>query len=95
VTKTDIVERVVNSTGMGKKEAYEAVERFFDTMKATLEVGETIKIAKFGNFEVKAKAARRGRNPVTGDEITIESRQVLTFKASDLLKEAVNGGAAE
>jgi len=93
VTKTDIVERVANSTGMSKKEAYEAVECFFNTLKATLETGETVKIAKFGNFEVKAKASRRGRKPQTGDEITIEPRQVLAFKASAHLKDAVNGEA--
>jgi len=91
VTKTDIVEKVANSTGLSKKEAYDAVECFFETLKATLEAGETVKITKFGNFEVKAKAARRGRNPQTGDEITIEPRQVLTFKASAALKQAVNG----
>ena len=93
MTKTDIVGRVQDSTGMSKKEACEAVECFFDILKATLEAGESVKIAKFGNFEVKAKAARRGRNPQTGAEITIESRQVLTFRASALLKEAVNGAA--
>ena len=91
MTKTDIVERVANSTGLSKKEACEAVECFFDTLKATLGGGEAVKIPKFGNFEVKAKAARRGRNPQTGAEITIEPRQVLTFKASAHLKEAVNG----
>jgi nucleoid DNA-binding protein len=65
VTKTDIVEQVQNATGMSKKEAYEAVECFFDTLKGILEAGEAVKIPKFGNFEVKAKAARRGRNPQT------------------------------
>jgi len=91
VTKADIVERIQNSTRMTKKDAGEAVECFFDTLKATLESGETIKIARFGNFEVKSKTARRGRNPQTGNEITIESRQVLTFKASSVLRQAING----
>jgi len=91
VTKADIVERIHNSTGMTKKDAGEAVECFFDTLKATLVGGETIKIARFGNFEVKSKTARRGRNPQTGEEITIDPRQVLVFKASSVLRHAVNG----
>jgi integration host factor subunit alpha len=96
VTKSDIVERIQNSTGMKKKDAEETVECFFDTLKATLESGEDIKIVGFGKFEVKSKTARRGRNPQTGEEITIESRQILTFKASSVLKQAINGnGGAE
>jgi integration host factor subunit alpha len=92
VTKADIVERIQNSTGVTKKDALEVVECFFEILKDTLESGETIKIAKFGNFEVKSKTARRGRNPQTGEEITLVARQVLTFKASSVLKQAVNGG---
>ena len=91
MTKADIVERIQNSTGMTKKDAGEAVECFFDTLKATLESGEDIKIARFGNFVVKSKTARRGRNPQTGEEITIESRQELTFKARTILRQAING----
>jgi len=64
----------------------------FSIIKDTLETGEKIKIAGFGNFVVKAKADRRGRNPQTGEAITIEARKVLTFKPSMILKEAVNKG---
>jgi len=63
----------------------------FDLMKSTLENGEKIKIAGFGNFVVKDKATRRGRNPQTGDEIKITSRRILTFKPSQVLKGAING----
>jgi integration host factor subunit alpha len=63
----------------------------FDIMKTTLEDGDKIKIAGFGNFVVKDKATRRGRNPQTGDEIEISSRRILTFKPSQVLKAAING----
>ena len=93
MTKADIVEKIQGATGMTKKEAADAVECFFATMIGVLESGENLKIARFGNFEVKAKTARRGRNPQTGEEITIAPRQVLVFKPSSLLRRAVNGGA--
>jgi integration host factor subunit alpha len=60
-------------------------------IKSTLENGEKIKIAGFGNFVVKEKATRRGRNPQTGEEIEISSRRILTFKPSQVLKSSING----
>jgi len=93
MTKADIVEKIQSTTGMTKKEAIDVVECFFDTIKGVLESGEELKIARFGNFEVKSKSARRGRNPQTGEEITIKPRQILTFKASSVLRQALNGGA--
>jgi integration host factor subunit alpha len=66
-------------------------EMVFDLMKNTLENGEKIKLAGFGNFVVKQKATRRGRNPQTGEEIEISSRNILTFKPSQVLKSAING----
>jgi integration host factor subunit alpha len=66
------------------------MESVFTIMKESLEVGETIKVSGFGNFEVKQKDARRGRNPQTGESITIEARKVLTFKPSSVLREAIN-----
>ena len=68
----------------------ELVELVFDIMKGTLESGEKIKVAGFGNFEVKSKSDRRGRNPQTGEEITITARRILTFKPSQVLKNAIN-----
>jgi len=96
MTKADIVERVAEKTGFAKKDAIELVELFFETMKDALESGEELKISGFGKFEVKQKTDRRGRNPQTGEEINIESRKILTFKASTMLKDRVNGnnGAA-
>jgi len=66
------------------------VETVFSIIKNTLETGEKIKIAGFGNFVVKQKADRRGRNPQTGETITIAARRILTFKPSQVLKNAIN-----
>ncbi len=90
MTKADLIENVYLKTGFSKKESAEIVEMVFDIMKANLEDGEKIKIAGFGNFVVKEKATRRGRNPQTGDEIEISSRKILTFKPSQVLKAAIN-----
>ena len=90
MTKADLVERVYLKTGFSKKESAQIVEMVFDLMKSTLEKGEKIKLAGFGNFVVKQKATRKGRNPQTGDEIEISSRKILTFKPSQVLKSAIN-----
>src|SRR5688572_32716958 len=95
MTKADIIENVYEKVGgFSKKEAAEIVETVFDTIKETLERGEKIKISGFGNFVVRDKNARIGRNPQTGKEITISARRVLTFKPSQVLKNALNGGDA-
>ncbi len=91
MTKADLIENVYLKTGFSKKESAEIVEMVFDIMKTNLEEGEKIKIAGFGNFVVKEKATRRGRNPQTGDEIEITSRRILTFKPSQVLKASING----
>lgn len=91
MTKADLIENVYLKTGFSKKESADIVEMVFDLMKTTLEAGEKIKIAGFGNFVVKEKATRRGRNPQTGDEIEISSRRILTFKPSQVLKGSING----
>jgi integration host factor subunit alpha len=91
MTKADLVEKVYLKTGFSKKESSDIVEMVFDLIKSTLENGEKIKLAGFGNFVVKQKATRRGRNPQTGEEIEISSRNILTFKPSQVLKAAING----
>jgi len=93
MTKADLIESVYLKTGFSKKESAEIVETVFDLIKDTLEDGEKIKIAGFGNFVVKEKATRRGRNPQTGDEIEISARRILTFKPSQVLKNAINSGS--
>lgn len=90
MTKADLIENVYLTTGFSKKESAAIVEMVFDLMKTTLENGEKIKIAGFGNFVVNEKAARRGRNPQTGDEIEISARKILTFKPSQVLKSLLN-----
>lgn len=90
MTKADIVEKIHDKIGFSKKESAELVDMVFDIIKGTLEEGEKIKIAGFGNFVVKDKADRRGRNPQTGDEIIISARKILTFKPSQVLKASIN-----
>ena len=90
MTKADIAEKIQEAIGLSKKESAELMEAVFSIMKNTLETGENLKIAGFGNFSVKQKADRRGRNPQTGEVLTIEARRVLTFKPSNLLRDAVN-----
>ena len=90
MTKADIVDRVAEKTGFIKKDSVELVELVFGILKDTLEGGENIKIAGFGNFEVREKSDRRGRNPQTGEELIIEARRILTFKASAVLKQKLN-----
>lgn len=90
MTKADIVENIYDKVGFSKKESAELVEMVFDIIKSTLEKGDKIKLAGFGNFVVKEKADRRGRNPQTGDEIIISARKILTFKPSQVLKASIN-----
>ena len=92
MTKADIIEAVYEKLGgaCSKKESAQIVDSVFETIKDTLGRGEKIKISGFGNFVVRPKKARVGRNPQTGQEITISARRVLTFKPSQVLKSALN-----
>ena len=90
MTKADIAEKIHTTTGLSKKDSINMLEAVFSIMKSTLEDGEKIKIAGFGNFEVKQKRDRTGRNPQTGEALTIGARRVLTFKPSNVLKAAIN-----
>src|SRR5689334_13412637 len=92
MTKADIIDSVYERVGFSKKESAEIVELVFDTMKETLERAEKIKVSGFGNFQVRQKNARVGRNPQTGEEIEISARRVLTFRPSQVLKASLNGG---
>jgi integration host factor subunit alpha len=93
MTKADIVERVYEKVGFSKKEASEVVDSIFELIKGHLEQGEKVKLSGFGNFVVHEKQPRRGRNPQTGETITIRGRRVLGFKASPMLKKSMNPGA--
>jgi len=90
MTKVDIISSVYEKVGFSKKEAVRVVETIFDIIKESLEQGEKIKISGFGNFVVRNKRTRRGRNPQTGDDIEISARKILTFKPSQVLKNELN-----
>ena len=90
MTKAEIIEKIYSKIGFSKKESADIVELVFDTIKETLEKGEKIKISGFGNFVVRQKRPRVGRNPQTGEEIEISARRVLTFRPSQVLKSALN-----
>ncbi|MCP5059482.1 MAG: integration host factor subunit alpha [bacterium] len=90
MTKADIVEHIYERVGFSKKESAELVEKVFDIIKETLSEGEKVKISGFGNFVVRQKNARKGRNPQTGEEIRLAARRVLTFKPSLVLKTVLN-----
>jgi len=90
-TKAEIIDAVYEKVGgFSKKEAAEIVEAVFETMKDVLARAEKIKISGFGNFIVRDKKSRVGRNPQTGEEIEISARRVLTFRPSQVLKNALN-----
>ncbi|OGQ82370.1 MAG: integration host factor subunit alpha [Deltaproteobacteria bacterium RIFCSPLOWO2_12_FULL_60_19] len=90
MTKADIVARIYEKVGFSKKDATDVVEATFEIIKTSLEKGEKVKLSGFGNFIVNSKRPRKGRNPQTGEEITIVGRKVLTFKASQILKKDLN-----
>jgi integration host factor subunit alpha len=90
MTKAEIVEQIYERVGFSKKEAAELVEKVFGIIKETLSEGEKVKVSGFGNFVVREKNARKGRNPQTGQEILLEARRVLTFKPSLVLKNVLN-----
>jgi integration host factor subunit alpha len=90
MTKADIINRIYEKVGFSKKDATDVVEAAFEIIKSELENGEKVKISGFGNFIIHEKRPRKGRNPQTGDEITIVGRKVLTFKPSQTLKKGMN-----
>ncbi len=90
MTKADIVEILYEKVGFSKKEAADLVELVFDALKETLAKGQKIKISGFGNFVVRDKRSRVGRNPQTGQSIEISARRVLTFRPSQILRAEVN-----
>ena len=90
MTKADLVDAIYEKIGFSKKEAADLVELLFDTIKDSLSKGQKIKISGFGNFIVREKRSRTGRNPQTGKAIQISARRVLTFRPSQVLRADVN-----
>lgn len=94
ITKAELSIALHEELGLNKRESKEFVEQFFETVKSALEEGSSVKLSGFGNFGLRDKPARPGRNPKTGEEIPISARRVVTFKASQKLKEAIEDNAS-
>ena len=91
LTKARIVESIQEKVGLSKNQSSDTVETLLELMKSALESGEDVLISGFGKFRVKEKGERRGRNPATGEKMTLNPRRVVTFKCSSKLREKVNG----
>jgi integration host factor subunit alpha len=90
MTKIEIVDKICERVGYSKKEGAKIVETVFDIIKETLQREDKILVSGFGNFVIRNKRARRGRNPQTGDPMEITQRRILTFKPSPVLKGSLN-----
>ncbi|MBC3812271.1 MULTISPECIES: integration host factor subunit alpha [Undibacterium] len=90
LTKAELAELLFEQVGLNKREAKDMVETFFDEIRDALERGEAVKLSGFGNFQLRDKPQRPGRNPKTGEEIAITARRVVTFHASQKLKGMVD-----
>jgi len=93
LTKAEIADRLYEELGFNKREAKEIVELFFEEIRSCLEANEHVKLSGFGNFELRDKSERPGRNPKTGEEIPISARRVVTFRPGQKLKARVEGYA--
>jgi len=89
LTKAEMAERLYEDVGLNKREAKEFVDAFFDALREALEQGRQIKLSGFGNFDLRRKKQRPGRNPKTGQQIPISARTVVTFRPGQKLKERV------
>ena len=94
LTKAELAEILFERVGLNKSEAKEMVEAFFEEIRLALEQGENVKISGFGNFELRTKSERPGRNPKTGEEIPIKARRVVTLHSSQKLKTSIEDKTA-
>ncbi|MDK2973173.1 MAG: DNA-binding protein HU-beta [Candidatus Sumerlaeota bacterium] len=90
MTKAEVANLLMEKTGLGRAESYQAVEVFLDSIKESLQQGDKVSLVGFGTFLVKAKNARNGRNPRTGEQIFIEQKNVVVFKPGKSFRESVN-----
>ncbi len=93
LTKADMAEKLFEELGLNKREAKEIVEYFFEEIRSSLETGAQVKLSGFGNFDLRDKSQRPGRNPKTGEEIPITARRVVTFRPGQKLKSRVEAYA--
>ena len=91
LNKAQLADLLFEHIGLNKRESKDMVDAFFDLIAQSLIAGEDVKLSGFGNFQIRTKAARPGRNPRTGEAIPIEARRVVTFHASSKLKEQIQG----
>jgi len=89
LTKADLAETLFSKVGLNKREAKDIVEQFFEEIRVALEKGWQVKLSGFGNFLLRDKSERPGRNPKTGEEIPVSSRRVVTFRPSQKLRHLV------
>lgn len=89
MNKTDLVQTVAQRTGVTKKEVAQVVETVFDVIQESLSQGDKVQLVGFGNFEIRQRAARKGRNPQTGEEIEIAASKIPAFKAGKSLREGI------
>ncbi|MEM9014009.1 MAG: integration host factor subunit alpha [Pseudomonadota bacterium] len=94
ITRADLTDSVYQALGISRNESAAFVERILEEVAAELERGASVKISSFGTFSVREKKLRMGRNPKTGEEVPIEPRRVVTFRASHVLKDQINAGHA-
>ncbi|WP_448549961.1 integration host factor subunit alpha [Thalassotalea fusca] len=92
LTKAEVAEHLFEKVGLSKRDAKEMVELFFEEIRSTLENGEQVKLSGFGNFDLRQKSERPGRNPKTGEDIPISARKVVTFRPGQKLKSRVEDG---
>jgi integration host factor subunit alpha len=93
LTKADMAEKLFDELGLNKREAKEMVEMFFEEVRFALEESEQVKLSGFGNFDLRDKKERPGRNPKTGEEIPISARRVVTFRPGQKLKARIESNA--
>ncbi|MBW1667463.1 MAG: integration host factor subunit alpha [Deltaproteobacteria bacterium] len=92
LTKEKIIEDIYHNVGLSKAQSRKVVERVFEIVKQTLESGENLLISGFGKFIVREKAARRGRNPQTTEDLQLRARRVVVFRTSNVLRKKINEG---
>ena len=95
LTKAQLAEMLFEQIGLNKRESKDMIDAFFSLIEQSLINGEDVKLSSFGNFQIRTKAPRPGRNPRTGESIPIEARRVVTFHASSKLKDQIQGEVKE
>jgi integration host factor subunit alpha len=91
LVKDNLVQTLYDQAGLSKHQSRAAIERVFELIKKALESGDDVLISGFGKFSVKKKAPRKGRNPITGEDLTLDPRRVVVFRCSPLMRDRING----